>query len=84
MSILGAVRLAPHAEFFARYENAKQDTDLDGNDFISAGINFSLSKLHGGPFASERITLGYSMLETPAGDKEHLAVLQWNLVLHSP
>lgn len=80
-SVLGAVRLAEYAEFFARYENIQQDTAFDGNDFVSAGFTFSLSKLAGGDYHTQRATLGYSRMETLAGEIEGLLVFQWNFVL---
>ena len=80
-SVLGAVRLVEYAEFFARYENIQQDTAFDGNDFVSAGFTFSLSKLAGGNYATQRATLGYSRMETPAGQIEGLLVFQWNFIL---
>lgn len=81
VSMLGAVRLNAYAEVFARYENVQRDTRFAGNDFISAGATFSLSKLNGGSYANQRATLGYSMLESPSGNREHLVVLQWQFVL---
>ena len=81
LSILGAVRLAPHAELFARYENAQQDVDLDGDSFWSTGISYSISGLLGGPFHTQRVTFGYSLLDSAAGTQEHLVVLQLNLII---
>jgi len=80
-SVLGAVRLNDHMELFARYENAQEDIRFDGTDFLSGGLNFSLSKLKGGNFSDQRATLGYSMLESPTGDQQHLVVLQWQFML---
>ena len=81
VSVLGAVRLTDYSEFFARYENVQPDTDLENNDFISAGITFSVSKLMGGNYSDQRFTLGYSLLDTPGETSQHLVVLQLQLML---
>ena len=82
VSILGAARLNAYTELFARYENAQQDTQIDdtGTDFFTAGLSFSLSKFNGGNFSDQRATLGYSMLESPSGNQQHLIVLQWQFM----
>lgn len=82
VSILGAARLNDYMELFARYENAQQDTQIDntGTDFISGGLTFSLSKFNGGNYSDQRATLGYSMLESPTGNQQHLIVLQWQFM----
>ena len=76
-SALSAVRLNNYMELFARYENVQRDTRFDGSDVISGGLTFSLSKMNGGDFFSQRATLGYNMLESPTGDQQHQVVLQW-------
>ena len=82
VSILGAVRLTEFSEFFARYENIQPDVDFDGNNFVSAGVTFSVSKLLGGNYHDQRFTLGYSMLDTPSSElKQHLVVLQLQLMI---
>ena len=81
VSLLGAVRLRDHMELFARYENAKEDAQLDGTSFISGGLIFSVSKLNGGNYSDQRATLGYSMLDSSTGKQQHLIVLQWQFVL---
>ncbi|MFK7848240.1 MAG: hypothetical protein AB8G77_23335 [Rhodothermales bacterium] len=81
MSFLGAVSANEYLEFFGRYENIKKDVNFDADNFWSAGVTFSLSKFKGGPFSTQRATLGYSMLDTPEGAQEHLVVLQWLFIL---
>ena len=80
VNIFGAVRLNTYMELFARYENIQRDTDFDGTDFISGGLTFSLSKLMGGNYSDQRATFGYSMLESPSGNQQHLVVLQWQFM----
>ena len=81
ISVLGAVRLTEASEFFARFENAQQDIDFDGNDFYTVGASLSLSKLTGGNFSDQRVTLGYSLMDTPGETSQHLVVLQLQVIL---
>jgi len=80
VSILGAVRLKDHMELFARYENAQKGIQLDGTQFLSGGLIYSISKLNGGNYSDQRATLGYSMLDSFTGKLQHLIVLQWQFV----
>ncbi|GIV60681.1 MAG: hypothetical protein KatS3mg043_1770 [Rhodothermaceae bacterium] len=83
-SLLGAVRLHPAAEIFARAEVFDPDlnNDLDQDTYLTGGASLSLSALRGGPYHRERLTLAYTAL-LPASDlapTEHLVILQAQIV----
>jgi hypothetical protein len=79
LALLGAMRLRPDTELFARYET--YDPDADADRFVTAGASFSLSALLGRPYYQERVTLAYSLLlPGDAAGAQSLVALQAQIV----
>ncbi len=83
LSLLGAVRVHPSAEVFARIEQYDANMNADGRRtrYLTAGGSFSLSALRGGPYRAQRLTLAYgAAFPEGAGARRHLLALQLQLV----
>lgn len=83
LSLLGAVALSRASEVFGRVESFEPDVDLDGmrSVFVTAGINYSISRLRGRPFPQERLTLAYGarIPESDGLPVQNLLILQAQL-----
>ena len=80
LSLLGAVALSRASEAFGRLESFEPDLDIDGirSVFVTAGINYSISRLRGRPFPQERVTLAYGA-RIPESDElpvQNLIIIQ--------
>ena len=83
LSLLGAVAMNRASEVFGRLESFEPDLDLDGlrSVFLTAGINYSISRLRGRPFPQERLTLAYGARIPESDDLpvQNLLILQAQL-----
>jgi hypothetical protein len=80
-SALGAVRLVPGSEAFARYETFFDE--LGSEDvYVTVGASFSPSARRGKDYRQERVTLAYTNGLPSAGGiaDQHLIVLQMQIV----
>lgn len=81
-AVLGAVRVLRHGEAFARYERFYADTEEARDDYVTAGLSYSLSARRGLPYRQERLTLAYAnaLPENASAADQHLVVLQLQFV----
>ena len=79
-ALLGALRLHRAAELFVRFEQYDRNVNNmgDGDVYLTGGFSLSPSRLRGGSFSRERLTLGYSVLfpEDRNEPERHLLILQ--------
>ncbi len=83
LSLLGAARVTPFSEIFARAETLTPDIDGDRSDlFLTAGASVSVSALRGLPYHQERFTLAYANGLPDVDDpvNQHLLVVQFQIV----
>ncbi len=81
-ALLGAARVHPAAEVFARVEQFLPNVNRSGtgDTFAVAGASFSLSALRGRPYQHERLSVAYAGRFPEDGPRQHLVVLQAQIV----
>ena len=80
-SALGAVRLVPGSEAFARYETFYDELGSD-DVYMTLGASFSPSARRGKAYRQERVTLAYTngLPSAVGASDQHLIVLQMQIV----
>ena len=76
VSAFGAARVLEAGEVFARAERFWADLDGEGDNYLTAGLSYSLSAARGGPYERVRLTLGYQLRDGAALPDAHLVILQ--------
>lgn len=76
VSALGAVRVLETGEAFARAERFWSDVDGSADDYLAAGLSYSLSAAQGHDYRKARLTLAYHFRSSEVDENAHLVVLQ--------
>ncbi|MGB3542801.1 hypothetical protein [Rubrivirga sp.] len=79
VSAFGAARVLGSGEVFGRVERYWDDADLEGDDFVTAGLSYSPSAARGAPYERARLTLAYHYRTSDVLEDAHLVVLQGQL-----
>ena len=75
VSLFGAARVLGHGEVFARGERFWSDVDGPGDDYLTAGLSYSLSAARGAEYRRVRLTAAYHYRASePRGDAHVVAV----------
>ncbi|MDQ7040648.1 MAG: porin [Rhodothermus sp.] len=77
IAALGALRLHPAAEAFARYEWLDEGRTATDRSIWTIGFSFSPSALQGASYEQQRLTVAYT---TERDIPQHLLVFQWQLI----
>ncbi len=80
VGLLGAARLLPHSEVFARGERYWNDVDARGDVFGTFGASYSPSAALGRDYRDLRITAAYVVRRDAEGEVGHLGLMQAQII----
>lgn len=75
-SLLGAVRVLSHGEAFVRGERFWSDLDAEAEDYLTAGLSYSLSAARGEEYRRARITAAYHYRSSALRGNAHVVAIQ--------